>query len=91
MDTKEEIKLKQQQEEEECQEEVDTLNSLVDHYKKEAEEAKASRRKYEVKWLEESSKISQQEEMIAKLTQEGVDLLPEQHIENLKEGMRHIR
>ena len=29
--------------------------------------------------------------MIAKLTQEGVETLPEQHMENLKEAMRHIR
>ena len=49
------------------------LNSLLDHYKREAEEAKSSRREYEVKWLEASTKLAQQEEMIVKLTQEGVD------------------
>ena len=91
MDFEEEIRLKQQQEEEDQQEELATLNSLLDHYKKEAEEAKASRREYEVKWLDASNKISQQEKMIVKLTQEGVDLLPEQQVENLKEGMRHVR
>ena len=41
--------------------------------------------------MEASKKISQQDEMIVKLTQEGVDSLPEEHMENLKERMRHIR
>ena len=50
--------MKQQQEEEDQQEELATLNSLLDHYKREAEEAKASCREYEVKWLDASNKIS---------------------------------
>ena len=29
--------------------------------------------------------------MIARLAQEGVEKLPEQHLENLKEAMRHMR
>ena len=29
--------------------------------------------------------------MIARLAQEGVEKLPEQHMENLKEAMRHMR
>ena len=71
--------------------ELDTLNALLEHYKKEAAEAKANRKDYEDKWLEASKKITQQEEMIVKLVQEGFEKLPEQHAENLKEAMRHIR
>ena len=72
-DYKEELKAKLQQEEEDRQEELATLNTLLDHYKR---EAKASRKDYEMKWLKASQKISQQDEMIAKLAQEGVEMLP---------------
>ena len=90
-DYEEELKAKLQQEEESHQEELDTLNALLDHYKREAKEAKANRKDYEAKWLEASQKISQQDEMIARLAQEGVEKLLEQHMENLKEAMRHMR
>ena len=89
-DYEEELKAKLQQEEENHQEELATLNALLDHYKREANEAKASRKEYEAKWLEASQKITQQDKMIAKLAQEGVEMLPEQHMENLKEAMRHM-
>ena len=89
-DYEEELKAKQQQEEEDRQEKLATLNSLLDHYKRETEEAKASRKEYEMKWLEASQKISQQDELIAKLAHKGVETLPDQHMENLKEAMRHI-
>ena len=91
MDTEAELKLKQEQDEEDSQEEVATLNSLVDHYKKEALEADAIRREYEAKYLEASAKLTQPEELIAKIKYEGVALLPEKEVENLKEGMHHIR
>ena len=90
-DYEEEIKAKLQREEEDRQEELATLNTLLDHYKREAKEAKASCKDYEMKWLEASQKITQHDEMIAKLAQEGVEMLPKQHMENLKEAMRHIR
>ena len=87
----EELRVKLQQEEESRQEELDMINALLEHYKKEAAEAKANRKDYEAKWLEASKKITQQEEMIMKLAHEGVEALPEQQAENLKEAMRHIR
>ena len=86
-----ELRAKQHQEEESRQEELDTLNALLEHYKKEAEEAKANCKDYEAKWLVASQKLSQQDEMIARLAQEGVEKLPKQHMENLKEAMRHMR
>ena len=86
-----ELKLRQQHEEESRQEELDTLNALLEHYKREANEAKANRHEYEVKWLEASKKLTEQEELITKLTHEGVEALPEQQTENLKEAIRHIR
>ena len=91
IDFEAEIKLKQEQAEEERQEELATLNSLLDHYKQEAQGANASHREYEAKWLEVSTKLAQQEEIIVRLAQEGVDLLLGQQVENLKEDMRHMR
>ena len=91
MDTVEELKLKQEQEEEDRQEEVATLNSLVDHYKKKALEAKTIHWEYEAKYLEASTKLTQQEELIVKLTHEGVEKLQDKEVEHLKEGMCHIR
>ena len=76
MDFEAEIKLKQEQAEEERQEELATLNALLDHYKREAQEANARCREHKAKWLEVSKKLAQQEEIIVRLTQEGVDLLP---------------
>ena len=64
---------------------------MLEHYKKEAAEANANRQDYEAKWLEASKKLAQQEEMIVKLAHEGVEALPEQQAENLKEAMQHIR
>ena len=60
------------------QEELDTLNALLEHYKKEAAEAKANRQDYEAKWLETSKKLAEQEELLVKLSHEGVEALPEQ-------------
>ena len=91
METKEERKLKQEQEEEERQEEVATLNSLVDHYKKQALEASALCREYEAKYLAANAKLIQQQELIVKLTHQGVEQLQEKEVENLKEGMWYIR
>ena len=91
MDTKEEKKLKQEQEEEDCQEEIATLNSLVDHYKREDLEVDAIRREYKAKYLEASTKLTQQEELIVKLTHEGIEKLQDKEVEHLKEGMHHIR
>ena len=59
MDTEAKKKLKQEQEEEDRQEELATLNSLLDHYKREAQEANASRKEYEAKFLEASTKLAQ--------------------------------
>ena len=59
MDTTKELKLKQQQEEEDWQEEVATLKSMVDHYKREAQDVDAIRREYEAKYLEASAKLTQ--------------------------------
>ena len=64
---------------------------MLDHYKREAQEANANCREYEAKYLEASTKLAQQEVIIVKLTHEGVELLPEQESKNPKEGMRHIR
>ena len=52
-----------------------TLNSLVDHYKKEAQEASALRQEYEAKYLAANAKLIQQQELIVKLTHQGVDKL----------------
>ena len=68
-----------------------TLNSLVDHYKKEALEANALCQEYEVKYLEANAKLIQQHELIVTLTHEGVELLQEKEAKKLKEGMRYIR
>ena len=91
MDTKAQLKLKQEQEEEERQEEVATLNSLVDHYRKQALEANALHQEYEAKHLEANVKLIQQQELIVTLTHEGVELLQDKEVENLKEGMHYIR
>ena len=56
------------------------LNSLVDHYKKEALEVDAICMEYEAKYLEVSTKLTQQEELIVKLTHKGVELLPEKEV-----------
>ena len=58
-DYEEEFWMKLQHEEESRQEGLDTLNALLEHYKKEAAEAKANRKDYEAKWLEASKKLAQ--------------------------------
>ena len=62
-----------EREKEEHQEEVATLNSLVDHYKKEAQEASALCQEYEAKYLAANAKLIQQQELIVKLTHQGVE------------------
>ena len=64
----------------------------MDHYKKKALEANALHgQEYQTKYLEASTKLIQQQEMIVTLNHEGVEQLQDKEVEHLKEGMRYIR